>query len=248
MKELIKIYNQGSDLMADSRAVAKLFGVQHESLRRLIEEHAAQIEQLGVFRFEIGKPPAGSLGGRPERFCYLNFDQIALLLMLSKPTDVTKDFRLRLIIAFRDARKRLRPIDRALLSMPDDWRKTFPDDFYAALLKLYGDRYEKSENKPSWVGRWTNRFIYDPLFAGLPDELKRRREIHGWESGAVSWNKLHQFIEKHAKKNLEKHLIKVSGLLEAATNPAHFLELFASVFYGHKQLLLLGQNLPDEFA
>ena len=136
MKELIKIYNQGSDLMADSRAVAKLFGVQHESLRRLIEEHAAQIEQLGVFRFEIGKPPAGSLGGRPERFCYLNFDQIALLLMLSKPTDVTKDFRLRLIIAFRDARKRLRPIDRALLSMPDDWRKTFPDDFYAALLKL----------------------------------------------------------------------------------------------------------------
>jgi hypothetical protein len=148
-------------------------------------------------------------------------------------------------LAFRDARNRLRPIDHALLSIPDDWRKTFPDDFYTALLKLYGDRYEKSENKPSWVGRWTNRFIYNPLFSGLPDELKHRREILGWESCTT---KLHQFIEKHAKKNLEKHLIKVTGLLEAAVSPAHFMELFAAVFYGQKQLLLIGQNLPDEFA
>jgi len=248
MKELIKIYNQGSDLMADSRAVAKLFGVQHESLRKLIEENTSQLEQLGVFRFEIGKPPAGSLGGRPEKFCYLNFDHIAFLLTISAPSKATRDFRLRLIIAFRDARNSLRPVDHALLSIPDDWRKTFPDDFYIALLKLYGDRYEKSENKPSWVGRWTNRFIYNPLFNGLPDELKRRREIHGWESGAISCIKLHQFIEKHAKKNLEKHLIKVTGLLEAATSPGHFLELFAAVFYGQKQLLLIGQIQPDEFA
>lgn len=60
--------------------------------------------------------------------------------------------------------------------------------------------------------------------------------------------KLHQFIEKHAKKNLETHLIKVTGLLEAATSPGHFLELFASVFYGNKQLLLVAANLPDEFG
>ncbi len=247
MKDLIKIHNQGSDLMADSRAVASLFGVQHESLRKLIEEHAGQLEQLGIFRFQIGKSNANE-AGRPEKYCYLNFDHIAFLLTVSAPSNATKDFRLRLIIAFRDARNRLRPIDHALLSIPDDWRKTFPDDFYIALLKLYGDRFEKSENKPSWVGRWTNRFIYNPLFAGLPDELKRRREIHGWEKGIVPCEKLHQFIETHAKKNLEKHLIKVTGLLEAAASPAHFLELFASVFYGHKQLLLDGRNQPDEFA
>ena len=248
MKELIKIHNQGPDLMADSRSVAQLFGVQHESLRKLMEEHDPQLGQLGVFRFEIGKPQKGSLGGRPEKFAFLNFDQVAFLLTLSKPSDATKDFRLRLILAFRDARNKLRPVDNALLSIPDDWRKTFPDEFYIALLNLYGDRFEKSENKPSWVGRWTNRFIYNPLFMGLPEELKRRREIHGWEKGAISAAKLHQFIEHHSKKNLERHIIKVTGLLEAATSPGHFLELFASVFYGQKQLLLVGHVQPDEFA
>jgi len=247
MKELIKIHNQGSDLMADSRSVAELFGIQHESLRKLIEEHTPQLQQLGIFRFEIGKTFPNERG-RPEKFCYLNFDHIAFLLTVSAPSQATKDFRLKLIIAFRDARNRLRPVDHALLSIPDDWRKTFPDDFYIALLKLYGDKYEKSENKPSWVGRWTNRFIYSPLFTGLSDELKRRREIHGWEKGAVPGERLHQFIERHAKKNLEKHLTKVTGLLEAATSPGHFLELFASVFYGRKQLLLIGQTGPDEFS
>lgn len=83
-----------------------------------------------------------------------------------------------MILAFRDARNRLRPVDHALLSIPDAWRKTFEDEFYIALLRLYGDTFNASENKPSWVGKWTNRFIYEPLFNGLPDELKRRRTAH----------------------------------------------------------------------
>jgi phage regulator Rha-like protein len=63
---LLKIHQQGADLLADSRAVAKLFGVEHPSLRKLIEEHSSQLEQLGVYRFEIGKPLPGSSGGRPD--------------------------------------------------------------------------------------------------------------------------------------------------------------------------------------
>jgi hypothetical protein len=246
MKELIKIHNQGADLMADSRSVAKLFAVEHESLRKLIEEHTSQIEQLGVFRFEIGKSFPNT-NGRPEKFCFLNFDQIAFLLTISKPSEATKEFRLKLILAFRDARQRLHPIDNVLLSMPETWKRTFQPDFYTALLRLYGARFENMGDTPSWVGKWTNRFIYTPLYNGLPDELKRRRALHLGDD-ENSWLKLHQFIEKHAKKNLEKHLIKVTGLLEASTSPGHFLELFASVFYGQKQLLLGPTNIPDEFG
>src|ERR1700677_2049388 len=124
MKELIKIHNQGADLLADSRSVAKLFGVEHESLRELIEAHVDQLEQLGIFRFETGKTLPNT-PGRPEKFCFLNFDQIAFLLTISKPSETTKDFRLKLILAFRDARKRLRPVDIALLSIPDSWKRTF---------------------------------------------------------------------------------------------------------------------------
>ena len=62
MNELIHIHNQGPELRADSREVAKAFGIQHESLVKLITNHEPQLEQLGVFRFEIGKPPKGSEG------------------------------------------------------------------------------------------------------------------------------------------------------------------------------------------
>lgn len=247
MKELIHIHNQGSELRADSREVARVFGIEHESLRKSIDHHGAQLGQLGFFRFEIGKTFTNEQG-RPAKYCYLNFDHIAFLLTLSKTTKATKEFRLQLIIAFRDARNKLRPVDHALLSIPEEWRKTFPDDFYMALLKLYGDRFIKAGDTPSWVGRWTNRFIYDPLYNGLPVELKRRRKEHLGGDSVETLLKLHQFIEKHAKKNLEKHLTKVTGLLEAAVSPSHFLELFASVFYGQKQLLLGHGQGPDEFA
>jgi len=60
--------------------------------------------------------------------------------------------------------------------------------------------------------------------------------------------KPHQFIEENAKKNLEKHLTKITTLLEAATSPAHFLELFASVFGGSQQLLKGPPGSPDEFG
>jgi len=246
MKELLKIHQQGPDLMADSRAVAKLFGIQHENLRELIEKNATQLEQLGVFRFQTEKLSKGA--GRPEKFAYLNFDQIAFLLTLSRPSEENKKFRLALILAFRDARNRLRPIDAALLSMPAEWKRAFPPEFYEALLRLYGAEFVGMGDTPSWVGRWTNRFIYEPLFNGLPEELKRRRKLHVGEEGSEAWLKLHQFIEQHAKKNLEKHLTKVTALLQAATSRSHFLELFASVFYGHTQLLLGRPNLPDEFG
>lgn len=248
MKELIHIHNQGSELRADSRDISKLFGVEHQSLRETIEGHEGQMAELGVFRFETDKPASGSLGGRPEKFCFLNFDQIAFLLTITRATAQTKDLRLRLIIEFRDARNRLRPVDHALLSIPDAWRKTFQDDFYIALLKLYGDRFEKPGDTPGWVGRWTNKFIYEPLYNGLPEELKRRRTIRWDETGTEGWLKLHQFIEEHAKKNLEKHLNKVIALLQAATSPAHFIELFSSVFYGQQQLLLIRPEVRDEFG
>jgi phage regulator Rha-like protein len=248
MKSLLKIHQQGTDLMADSRAVAKVFGIEHKNLRELIEKNASQLGQLGVYRFQTAKPQAGTPGGRPEKFTYLNFDQIAFLLTLSRPKEENKQFRLRLIIAFRDARNKLRPIDTALLSMPDEWRRAFPSEFYEALLRLYGAEFAGMGDTPSWVGRWTNKFIYEPLYNGLPDELKRRRKLHVGDEGSEAWLKLHQFIEKHAKKNLERHITKVTALLQAATSKTSFFELFTAVFYGQKQLLLGQSNAPDEFA
>ena len=237
MKELIHIHNQGSDLRADSRDIATIFGLAHQHIRETLEKYRPEVEQFGVLQFETGKPH-GPDGGRPEKFAYLYFEQIALLLTLSRVTEQNLPMRVKLLLAFRDARNKLRPIDNALLSIPAVWRKTFPDDFYIALLRLYGAEYDPSENKPQWIAGWTVKFIYEPLYAGLSAELKQKRKMHAKEMGISELKKLHQFLEENAKEALKKHLAKVTALLESAVGIEDFYRRFASVFYGQHQPLL----------
>ena len=59
---------------------------------------------MGVFRFQIGKPPAGSSGGRPEKYAFLNEDQTYLLLTYSRNTTTVRALKVRLVKAFREAR------------------------------------------------------------------------------------------------------------------------------------------------
>lgn len=245
MKELIPIKNQGSDLVADSRHIAELFEIEHKNLRETIEAHEEQLTQLGVYRFETAKPTPS--GGRPEKYILLNFDQIAFLLTVTRPTAKTKEFRLKLIVAFRNARERLRPVDGLLLTIPDKWKKTFEDEFYIALLRLYGDTFKKSENKPSWVGWWTNRFIYEPIYAGLSNELKSKRTSYCADTGAdADYLKLHQFLEKYAKDELQKHIVKITTLLQLSGSKLDFVEHFAALFHGHRQLKLFIAELSED--
>lgn len=237
MNTLISIHNQGQELRADSRQVAKFFDVEHESLRKLIVQNQASFECLGSLRFEIGVKAHGR-GGEQPKFCYLSEQQVAFLLTLTRNTGRTTELKLQLIQQFQKARQQLRPIDSILLSLPEDWRKIFPDDFYCALLKLYGQEFCRSAGTQSWVGKWTNKFVYDPLWRNLPAELKAKRKMRTakGQSDAASL-KLHQFLEEHAKVALERHVLKLTGLLEASTSPEHFRELFRSVFSGESQLL-----------
>ena len=96
----------------------------------------------------------------------------------------------------------------------------------------------RSTGTQSWVGNWTNIYIYSPLWDDLPAELKSKRKARV-EDGAsdAAFLKLHQFLEANAKTALERHVLKVTALLEAAINPDHFRELFHSVFNGESQLL-----------
>ena len=227
--------------------MAKLFGIEHESLLVDLDNHPRELEQLGIFRFEIGKLAQGP--GRPQKFAYLNFDQIVYLLTVVRTTLVTREFRVRLIIAFRKARERLRPVDAILLSIPEDWKKTFKDEFYIALLQLYGDKFDASENKPSWVGAWTNKFIYDPLFHGLSNEPKAKRAEYCDATGKnIDYHKLHQFLETHAKDDLRDHITKVTTLLQLARGRQDFVEMFASLFHGHTQLKFLLKDLEEDFG
>jgi hypothetical protein len=247
MKELIPIFNQGADFLVDSRQVAKLFKLAHQHLREQIEAHKPEIERLGVFQFETGKTSPNEQG-RPEKYYYLNFDQTIYLLMLTKPTEETKEFRVQLILAFRAAREKLRPVDTMMLSIPEKWRKTFKNEFYIALLNIYGELFDASKNKPSWVGNWTNRFIYTPIYDGLSDELKAKRAAYCDLSGKdPDFIRLHRFLEAHAKDELKEQIAKTTAVLQMSGSKNDFAENFRSVFHGLAQIKF-DDLLSDEFG
>ena len=93
----------------DSRVLAQLMDNQHESVLKLLTAFDDDFRQLGVFRFQIGKPPAGSSGGRPEKYAFLNEDQTYLLLTYSRNT--TRYGRSRCAWSRRSAKR----------AMPTNW-------------------------------------------------------------------------------------------------------------------------------
>lgn len=89
----------------DSRVLAQHLGNQHKNVRELIEQYRHRFEHISQLRFqtEVGKRKQG--GGNPERYALLTEDQAYYLLSLSKNTDRVADLKLRLVLAFREARQ-----------------------------------------------------------------------------------------------------------------------------------------------
>lgn len=104
--EALPLVQLRGQMRVDSRIIAAGLGQTHQHVRELIEKHARHFELFGVLRFETGKPAPGSTGGRPERFVLLTEDQCYFLLTLSRNTDRVVALKVKLVMAFRDARSR----------------------------------------------------------------------------------------------------------------------------------------------
>ncbi len=99
--------------------------IEHASLIRTISTYQAELEELGVFRFQIGKPPKGSRGGRPETYALLNEDQAIFLATLSRNTRQVVDFKLTLTKAFALARQQLQTPSSSLNRLWDERARLF---------------------------------------------------------------------------------------------------------------------------
>lgn len=209
--------------------------------------HENEITRLGIFRVETGKTIPNTRG-RPEKYYYLNFEQTSFVLYLTKPGQEGKEFQVRLLLAFKAAREKQRPIDTILLSIPIPQRKTFKDEFYIALLGIYGDRHDASKNKPSWVGGWTNKFIYEPIVKNLSKELKSKRLSYCEASGKdPDFMRLHRFLEEHARDELKERIAKTTTILQMSDSKHSFAESFKSIFHGATQINF-DDLLSDEYG
>ncbi|EHU2137006.1 P63C domain-containing protein [Acinetobacter baumannii] len=99
------------------------------------------------------------------------------------------------------------------------WLKTFPDEYYKQIFRLYGLEYppKKTHFRPGFIGSLTNEVVYERLAPELLPELKK--EADKIEKKA----RLHQFLTSdvgHPK--LREHLASLITLMKLSNSADEF--------------------------
>lgn len=106
------------------------------------------------------------------------------------------------------------------------WTKRFPDVFYKELFRLNGWDFTVNgiHKRPSIIGKWTNKIIYEQLPKGVLDELKRKTPKNERGNRIA---KFHQHLTLDmGEPELEKQITKVIALFQASDNMQQFWSMF----------------------
>lgn len=95
---------KNDEAFTTSKIISHHAEVQHHTITRLIRDNKSDLEEFGVYGFEIHKPSTKS-GGRPEKIYYLNEQQATLLLTYLKNTDPVRRFKKELVRQFYTMRE-----------------------------------------------------------------------------------------------------------------------------------------------
>ena len=225
-----------------STAIAEHCDIQHKNVLELIDRHLPRIEGAfgpPAFETRVVSRPQG--GGSEQRVAYLTEQQATFLITMFRNTDVVVRFKLALTQAFfalRDRRENIAYVGLFLQEVPAAWEGTFPDSFFKAVCDCYGLHYVKGKT-PGFFGGFINRYIYEPLLENLSPELKSKRVEYCEAAGTSEASyRLHQFLRKHCKKALERHILVIETLLAVSRTEMDFKEHFAARFEGRQQLVL----------
>ncbi|MCR5311023.1 MAG: P63C domain-containing protein [Lachnospiraceae bacterium] len=97
------------------------------------------------------------------------------------------------------------------------WAKRFPDEFYRQMFRLKKWTYN-GKNRPQYVGKLTNHYIYDQLPDGVLEELKQKTPKN---------KRLHQSLtDEVGVPHLDKQLQKTIALMQASDTWEEFEMLF----------------------
>ena len=67
-------------------------------------------------------------------------------------------------------------LDKYIQPHFSEWSKTFPDEFYEHIFRLYSWQYDPQRVKrPSYVGIFTNEYVYKRLDLGMYKEIQKHK-------------------------------------------------------------------------
>lgn len=123
------------------------------------------------------------------------------------------------------------------------WQKRFPSNYYKEIFRLYNWKYDPhSLQKPSWIGHFTNKYVYKALPGGVLSELRRKNPKN---TNGNRLKKHHQLLsEDIGVVHLDKHLNKLITVMELSISLDDFNSNFNKIFYNCRQpeLDIFNQN------
>lgn len=119
-----------------------------------------------------------------------------------------------------------------LLEQATEWEKTFPDDYYIQLCRLWS---QEIGSKPQFFGHLTNKYIYSLLPEGVLESLKEN---------TPNGIRLHQTLSPEVgKKHLTQVIGQVTVLMQVSATKIEFENIFEQAFKGKPRQF----NLFDKY-
>lgn len=179
--------------------------------------------------------------GRPDESYLLNYRQFVLLTMLSKNTPESIELKSRVEDEFHRMREALAKVSTPspyieqvrkilLLDAPQEWVKLYPNEYYQALMQLYGKQFTSNNHTPPYCGQITKRWIYDVV---LPPELNNEVDAQRKEE------RKHQWFKDKGRDILLKQILDVTGIARQSRDRKEFEARCASMFNNEPFQLML---------
>lgn len=125
------------------------------------------------------------------------------------------------------------------------WQKRFPEEFYKQIFRLRNWDYPKAGNeRPKIVGKYTNKYIYEELSVDVLEELKRKNPIN--EKGNRKYRHHQWLTENIGNSALEKQIVKITTLMQAAESWEEFERLFEKT-KNEKEVKQIEKETEEDF-
>lgn len=122
------------------------------------------------------------------------------------------------------------------------WQITFTDDFYKEVYRLWSLPFipKYIRNKPSFIGKLTNKYIYELLPKGVVDKIKENTGKTDKGNWRYKW---HQSLTPEiGREHLRKQIIEVTTLMSISQSKEQFDALFQQKYNKQPVQLLLEFN------
>lgn len=213
----LKIF--GSDkLTMSSREIAAETGKQHRNVLADCDSLNESYRSLGLAEISAGVYFHQNTGKQEHREYLLTQMQVWDLM-----TGYSTELRIKVNRRWAELEKAYRDhtlvLKAYLLDQATEWEKTFGDDYYEQLCRLWN---QEIGTKPQFFGHLTNKYIYEVLPECVLESLKEN---------TPNGIRLHQTLTPEVgKKHLRIVLEKVTMLMKLSENKTEFEDMFERYF------------------